>query len=228
MTFEFSRRPRLVLALALGLVLAGCGGGGPSASPVPTSSPVVAPSVPAAASAAASASAVPSAAVSASPAPTASAAPSAAASTAACTPLPQEGILPSDRFTDLNVERRLNEDRLTFTFGNPSLPGGPTLPQGSLEVGRPPYSHAGSGASIDMAGEHVLVLRFTGMSLQNDVGQPTYDGPAELEPRFPALKHAVQFDASEGVVGWYIGYDGAGCVTLGRSGSDVTITIAHP
>ena len=86
---------------------------------------------------------------------------------------------------------------------------------------------AGSGAAIRMAGEHVLELRFTGMSLANDVGQPTYDGPTELMPSFEALKQAVQFDASEGLVGWYIGYDGAGCVTLGRAGSDVTITIAH-
>jgi hypothetical protein len=79
-----------------------------------------------------------------------------------------------------------------------------------------------------VAGEHVLVLRFSGMSLANDVGQPTYDGPVELEPRFDALRHAVQFDASEGQVGWYIGYDGTGCVTLARDGSDVTISIAHP
>jgi hypothetical protein len=78
-----------------------------------------------------------------------------------------------------------------------------------------------------MIGEHVLVLRFSGMSLANDVGQPTYDGPVELKPGFAALKHAVLFDASEGQIGWYIGYDGPGCVTLGRNGQDVTIAIAH-
>ena len=65
-----------------------------------------------------------------------------------------------------------------------------------------------------MIGEHVLALRFTGMSLSNDVGQPTYDGPRELKPDLEALRHAVLFDASEGIVGWYIGYDGSGCPTL--------------
>jgi hypothetical protein len=37
----------------------------------------------------------------------------------------------------------------------------------------------------------------------------------------------VLYDASEGIVGWYIGYDGPGCVTLARVGSAVTVTIAH-
>ena len=33
---------------------------------------------------------------------------------------------------------------------------------------------------------------------------------------------------SEGVVGWYIGYDGNGCVTLTNDGSDVIVAIDHP
>ena len=222
MTPAILRRPFPVVGLALGLLLAACGGGAPSVSTAPAS-----PSAAAFPSASVSASAVPSVAPATASPSAATTAPSSDSSSAACQPLPQQGILPTDRFTDLRVDRGATADRLTFVFGNPSLPGGPTPPQGSLEAGRPPYSQAGSGAAIDMVGEHVLVLRFTGMSLANDVGQPTYDGPVELKPGFAALKHAVQFDASEGQVGWYIGYDGAGCVTLGRSGQDVTITIAH-
>ena len=61
------------------------------------------------------------------------------------------------------------------------------------------------------------------MSIQNDVGQPVYDGPAEYRPGLPALRHLVLFDMSEGVVGWYIGYDGTGCVTLARVGDSVTV-----
>jgi hypothetical protein len=216
-----SRRPLAVAALVLGLVLEGCGGGGPSASPAPSPSPA------SLASASPSASALPSAAIASASPTVATAAPSSTPSTAACQELPQEGILPTDRFTDLLLDRGATADRLTFVFGNPSLPGGPTPPQGSLEPGRPPYTQAGSGETIAMVGEHVLVLRFSGMSLANDVGQPTYDGPIELKPRFAALKHAVLFDASEGQIGWYIGYEGPGCVTLGRNGQDVTITIAH-
>jgi hypothetical protein len=65
------------------------------------------------------------------------------------------------------------------------------------------------------------------MSLSNDVGQPTYDGPSEYKPNLPAVKEAVLFDASEGQIGWYVGYDGDGCVTLARVGNTITVSIAH-
>jgi hypothetical protein len=98
---------------------------------------------------------------------------------------------------------------------------------GSLDVARPPYTQAGSGATIDMPGDRVLQLRFSGMSLQNDAGQEMFTGPTELTPNLPALRKAVQFDASEGVVGWYIGYDGTGCVHLETDATGVTLTIDH-
>jgi hypothetical protein len=98
---------------------------------------------------------------------------------------------------------------------------------GSLETARPPYTQAGSGAPIDMIGDSVVQLRFTGMSLQNDAGEEMFTGPTELMPNLPALRKAVQFDASEGSIGWYIGYDTAGCVALGRDGNTISVTIDH-
>jgi hypothetical protein len=78
-----------------------------------------------------------------------------------------------------------------------------------------------------MEGQHVVQVRFTGMSLSNDVGQPTYNGPSEVKPDLVALQNAVLFDASEGVIGWYVGYDGSGCLTLLRDSDEVTLVIAH-
>jgi hypothetical protein len=98
---------------------------------------------------------------------------------------------------------------------------------GSLEIVHPPYTQAGSGSPIVMTGDHVLQLRFTGMSLQNDAGEEMFTGPTELTPNLPALRTAVQFDASEGVVGWYIGYDGTGCVGVSHDHAGVTLTIDH-
>ena len=49
-----------------------------------------------------------------------------------------------------------------------------------------------------MTGDSVVQLRFTGMSLQNDAGEEMFTGPTELTPNLPALRKAVQFDASEG------------------------------
>ena len=160
--------------------------------------------------------------------PSASEAPSASPSAAiACTTLPATVALPSDRFTGITIAAGTTSDRLTFVFGNASLTGQSEPPQGALKVGRPPYSQAGSGATIDMAGDHVLQLTFTRMSLQNDAGQETYGGLTEFKPVLRAIQQAVLYDASEGVIGWYIGYDGEGCVRLASDSSNVTITIAH-
>ena len=213
---------RLALAgIVLVFAAAGCDSAtrSPSPSPsagassatdgVPTPAPSVSPPV------TASLSPAPSLVPTASPAP----------SVAACTDLPQTGTLPSDRFVDVTATSGPDADRLTFVFGNASLPGPPSPPQGSLQVATPPYTRAGSGAPIEVTGAHVVQVRFSGMSLADDLGQPTYDGPTEVEPGFTALRHAVLSDASEGVVGWYVGYDGSGCVSLVRSGTSLTLVI---
>ena len=135
--------------------------------------------------------------------------------------------MPSDRFTDIKVVPGADADRLVFVFGNASLPGPPTPPQGSLEVARPPYTQAASGKSITIAGDHVVQVRFTGMSLANDVGQPTYDGRTDIRATGTAFKQAVLFDASEGVIGWYVGYDGSGCVSMAVGAHDVTLVIGR-
>lgn len=209
-----TRRSLLLAALAvLALVAAACGPdtriASPSASAGPSAPATVPPSAP------------PSVAVT-TPAPTATPVPS-----TACAVIPQTGKLPSDRFTTLKFTAGADADQLTFHFGDPSLgPGGP--PEGSLAAAEPPYTQGASGATIEVNGDHVVQVTFRGMSLQNDAGQETYTGPTEIKPDLPALRHAVMYDATEGVVGWYIGYDGAGCVTLTQTANDVVLTIQHP
>ena len=213
---------RRSLAFLVLLVVAGCSAAAPSASPSPspaasivaTESPSTAPSV---APSQAPASAPAASAVSMTPGP----------STAGCQSLLQTVALQSDRFTDIRVVPGPDADRLVFVFGNASLPGPPTPSQGSLEVARPPYTQAASGKSITIAGDHVVQVRFTGMSLANDVGQPTYDGRTDVRGAGTAFKQAVLFDASEGVIGWYVGYNGSGCVALAVGAHDVMLVIAH-
>lgn len=207
-------RSFLVATLAvLALVAVACGPGATIATPSVSASPSVPPS-----------EAVTTPAPTATPAATPVATP---VPPAACAVTPTTGALPSDRFTTLKVTAGADADLLTFHFGNPSLgPGGP--PEGSLAAAEPPYTEAGSGATIEVIGDHVLQVTFRGMSLQNDAGQETYTGPTEIKPDLPALRHAVMFDASEGVVGWYVGYDGGGCATLSQTSNDVVLTIQHP
>jgi hypothetical protein len=213
---------RRSLAVVVLLVIAGCSSAAPSGSPAPSPAASVA--------VIASASPAPSIAASQAPAgtPAVSAAPvTPAPSTAGCPGLPQTAALPSDRFTDLKVATGTDADRLVFVFGNASLPGPPTPPGGSLEAARPPYTHAASGKAITVAGDHVVQVRFTGMSLANDVGQPTYDGRTDIRAAGPGFKQAVLFDAAEGTIGWYVGYNGPGCVAMTVGAHDVTLVIGH-
>lgn len=185
----------------------------PSASPSATGSPSIAPS------------ASPSAAPTATPTPTASPSPTQVAD---CEVEPQEGPLSSDRMTDVVISSTDEADLITFVFGNASLPGPAGQPRGDLMVAEAPYSHAASGQAIDMQGDHILQLRFIHMSLSSDTGDLTYNGPREFKPDLLVLRHAVEFDETEGQIGWYIGYDGPGCVTLGRNGDDVTVAFERP
>ena len=215
-----------------------------SPSPSPSSTPSLGPSqgasaalaTPSAASsstASAPASVAPSPSATAAavtPSPTPTAVPSATVapspSAVACAVKPADGQLPSDRVVSVKVATSPTMDFVTFVFDVGSLtPAGP--PRGELTVAEPPFTQAGSGQSIDLQGQHALQVRMSNMSLYNDVGEPTFTGDPDMKPNMPALKQVVMYDASEGIAGWYIGYDGNGCVDLVRSGNDVTVTIAH-
>jgi len=220
---------RLILALGVVVALAtvaACTDGAGTPTPPPSAS----------ASAAAVVSPSPSAAPSASPslAPpsaTAIASPSAPASaTPTPTPCPVTATRiapPTDRLVDVTASTAGDQDQLVFTFGNMSVPGPGGPPTGRLTVAKKPYTEGPSGRPIDMQGERVLQVVFQGMSLVADTGDPVYTGPPELQPDLTALKHAVEFDESEGVIGWYVGFDGPGCVTISRDGNDVIVAFAH-
>jgi hypothetical protein len=213
-----TRLTTLIALVVVSVLAAGCG---------PTSSSATAGSgASAAPSAVASATVTPRPTPSATPVPSPTAAPSTAE---ACPIAPQTGRLPSDRMTNVVISTSATADLVTFVFGNFSLPEPPQgTSDGSLEAAVPPYTQAASGLPVQVDGEHVAQIRFSGMSLSNDVGQPTYDGPMDVRPDLTALRTVVNYDMSEGVVGWYIGYDGVGCVTLTSDATSVTVAIDHP
>jgi len=204
--------PIVILAI-LGLSIAACGPSTPSASPV-TAAPSSTPSA--------------AAAVTASPAaPGATVTPSPSTASVSCDLKPQTGQLPSDRLTGMQISRLRGVDLVRFQFSPGSLtPAG--APVGSLEVATPPFTEGASGLPIELQGDHALQVVFRHMSLQNDAGEETYTGASEMRTDDPSrsLRHVVMFDASEGQIGWYLGYDGPACVTLGREGADVVVSIA--
>jgi len=190
---------------------------------------VLSPATPAASAspsavASASASTSPSASASASPTPTATATPT--PPPAACAVTPETGQLPTDRVVSVEVSTSANADFVTFVFDTGSLsPAGP--PQGELLAAEPPFTFASSGLPLELDGQHAIQIRMSNMSLYNDVGEPTYTGERDIVVAYPALKQVVMYDESEGYAGWYIGYDGNGCVDLVRDGTDIVVTIAH-
>ena len=217
------RSTRLIALISLAVVSLLAAGCGPTASS--PSATTAGSSASAAPSASASATVVPSASIPPTPAPSPTAAPSTAE---ACPIAPQTGRLPSDRMTNVVISSSATADLVTFVFGNFSLPEPPQgTSDGSLEAAVPPYTEAASGLPVQVDGEHVALIRFSGMSLSNDVGQPTYDGPLTFRPGLAALRTVVNYDMSEGVVGWYIGYDSVGCVTLSSDARSVTVAIDH-
>jgi hypothetical protein len=191
----------------------------PSASQIASTSPSAAPS--ATSSPSASASASPN---DPTPAPTASSTPT--PPPAACAVTPETGELPTDRVVSVEVSTSDAADFVTFVFDTGSLgPAGP--PQGELLVAEPPFTYAASGLPLELDGQRAIQVRMSNMSLYNDVGEPTYTGERDIKVAFPALKQVVMYDESEGYAGWYIGYDGPGCVDLVRDGTDVVLTLAH-
>jgi hypothetical protein len=192
--------------------------------PVPSGGPSVDPG----ASPIATATAVPS--PSATPSAPASTGPSPVPTTAeACAVETQTGRLPSDRMTDVRIDAGSGGDRVTFVFGNASSPAPPQGPsEGLLEIAEPPFVEGASGLPMDIDGERVVFVRFTGMTLVNDVGQPTYDGPTEFTPDSAVLRTVANSEQFEGVVSWYIGFDGPGCVTLSSDARSVTVSIDPP
>ena len=171
----------------------------------------------------------------ASPSPTTTAVPptsTATSPTAGASPCPvetQTGRLPSDRMVDVRISTADAADLITFVFGPPSSASPPQGPSdGTLEAAEPPYTQAASGLPIEIDGEHVVIVRFVGMSIVDETGTPTYDGTMDFRPDLAALKTVVNYDMFEGHVGWYLGYDGDGCVRLASDATSVTVVIEHP
>jgi hypothetical protein len=224
------RSSAIAALLAVSLVVLACGpasptattAGSPTAVPTTATSATVGPTpttTPAATSTRA-----------ANPTPTATrttaSTPNASSPSVACVFKPATITPPSDRLTGVRVVGLPGRDVVRFEFGSGSLtPAG--APMGSLTEARPPLTEAASGRPIDLAGEHALQSVFKGMSIMNDVGQPTYTGEREIRgtDASRSLREVIIFDESEGQIGWYIGYDGPSCVTISREGDAILLAI---
>jgi hypothetical protein len=131
-----------------------------------------------------------------------------------CPTAVQAGAVPSDRLIDMTVESGLGVDRITFTFGQPS--GNSAAPTGELRPAAPPFSEAGSGAPVTIAGDRFVSIVFRGMTVADEAGKAVYRGPMDLRPIGPAIQQLRLLDNFEGHLGWVAGIRGPGCVRVTR------------
>lgn len=221
-----ARRPRShgLAPLLLLIVVAGCSAA-PGASPGPSSAASATPP-----SASPATSPVPASA-SLAPAPsgaTTSAAPTSPVGSAAACTLPEPGRLASDTLTGARLERTATGSTLTLVFGirPPEAIAQPTIAVGFVE---PPFSMAGSGLPVSVAGDRFLRIRMGGMVVARPNGDPVFTGERDLRSAGGTIPQAVMTDESEGVVTWIVGLTGSGCPTVTRdaaSGEKLVIDLA--
>jgi hypothetical protein len=217
---------RASLVLFTALLVAACGTSA-------TAAPTVGPSVP---GASLSQSAVPSVPASAPVEPTIApsgvptvaptVAPTTSTSPAACATRVNAGIAPSDRLTGVTVEPGLGVDKIVFMFGSSTgIPSG-TDPTGELKPTAPPFSLAGSGADVQIAGHRFIAVTFRGMAIADEQGNPSYTGPSDIKPNALAVRELRLVDDFEGIVTWIVGVDGPGCVAITRLTGAQRIVVA--
>ena len=206
------RTPSLALVLSL-IVVAGCSAAGSTAGASSAVSPATSPASTSASPVPASPSSAPASAE-----PPASAPPPGPAGSPAACALPGPGRLASDTLTDATLERNGAGSTLTLVFGTrpPEAIAQPTIAVGFVE---PPFSMAGSGQPVSVAGDRFLRIRMGGMVIGRPNGDPVFTGERDLRSAGGTIPQAVMTDESEGVVTWIVGLTGSGCPTLIRDPS---------
>ncbi len=96
-----------------------------------------------------------------------------------------------------------------------------------------PKSHvveSGSGRRVTVAGNKVLVLRFTpasGADLSGNTLRITYKGPRRLKPATAgSVREVVRVSDFEAELGWAIGLDRRHAYRVTRAGPNVVVTVS--
>jgi hypothetical protein len=114
------------------------------------------------------------------------------------------------------------EDLVRFRFAGPT-PRAPSTVAVHLASG--PFTRAGSGAPIEVAGTTHMALRAEGLVLVDGGGRPTFTGERDLRPGLVTVRQVVAIDESEGVMTWIVGADYS-CVSIRSTPAEGTITLA--
>jgi hypothetical protein len=93
-------------------------------------------------------------------------------------------------------------DVVAFTFRSSSA----HAPGVRVSMVNPPFTQAGSGERVTVAGETFFAVRFEPASAFDvESGQPSYTGPKSIVGSGSQVRAVVNTEAFEGVVTWIVG-----------------------
>ena len=192
---SLSRLTAIAGALVL---LTGCMGADPSASPSLSQAPSTAPAPSSPAS---------EAPMSAEPVPTEPVASDDLEAFTCDLPIVEDGSATIANIVDVRVGTHDGYDRVVFEFeqGTPEL---------TLDRAEPPFTEDASGMPMEVDGDAFLGLRMRGGTRQTDAGTSSYDGPTDVSPGFPTLVHLIEGGDFERQSTWYLGLTGESCVRV--------------
>jgi hypothetical protein len=108
---------------------------------------------------------------------------------------------------DIRLGTHDGYDRIVFEYVDAGTP--------DFDVGeaQPPFAHDPSGLPLDVAGDPVFELRFTGATkFDTESGDQPYTGSTDFEPGYPQIVQFVESSDFEGTHKWYLGVNGGDCL----------------
>lgn len=138
---------------------------------------------------------------------------------------------PANRqLVDVRVGRHATFDQMTFDFADGTDPSGPATDRGTYVLrSTDTVTTDGRGDPVEMAGTRLYVLQLRGAGGYDvERGHPTYQGPAEFAPGFPALVDARMVGDFESVISWGIGVNTPECPAVTELSAPPRLVLTFP
>jgi hypothetical protein len=126
-----------------------------------------------------------------------------ASTTPVSVPVPADASGGAALLSAVRASRHEGYDRVVFEFTAAS-----SLPGYSVSYVEKPVTEDGSGKQVDVAGDHVVLVRMehaSGADLTKESAPQTYTGPTRFTPGTPEVTELVRTGDFEGVLSWAIG-----------------------
>lgn len=132
------------------------------------------------------------------------------------------------QLVDVRVGTHRGYDRVTFEFAPSQLTWAPfDVPQYKIKS-VPVVTEDASGKTIPLEGRRFAEIVFWGASGWDLEGKPSYRGPSDFHPRFPALSEAKAAGDFERVLTWGVGLSRPSCWQVSVLRDPVRVVIDFP